>query len=194
MRYVSGMAELQDAIDAIRRGEIVGFPTDTIYGIGVDPFSEGAIDGLYRLKARPAAKPIALLVASIEQAMSLAEFSDRALDLADRHWPGGLTMVMPKLSQAPPWLGDQERRTIGLRCPDHPLALELMGTVGPLVVTSANRTGEAPAVDDAEARNILGDAVSVYLEGASPGGAPSTVVDLTDPTPLVLRPGPVEQL
>ena len=107
------MAEMNDAIEAIRRGEIVGFPTDTIYGIGVDPFSEGAIDGLFRLKGRPTNKPMALLVASIEQAMSLAEFSDRALDLADRHWPGGLTLVMPKLSQAPPWLGDPVRRTIG---------------------------------------------------------------------------------
>ncbi len=188
------MAELQDAVEAIRRGEIVGFPTDTLYGIGVDPYSEGAIDGLFRLKGRPAGKPMALLVASIDQAMGLAEFSDRALDLADRHWPGGLTMVMPKLRQAPPWLGDPVRRTIGLRCPGHATALELLDAIGPLVVTSANRSGEEPAIDDVTARTLLGDAVSVYLEGRAPGGSPSTVVDLTDPAPLVIRTGPVEEL
>ncbi len=184
---------MNDAIDAVRRGEIVGFPTDTIYGIGVDPYSEGAIDGLYRLKNRLPGKPMALLVASIEQAIDLAEFNDDALDLTDRHWPGGLTLILPRLGQAPPWLGDATRRTIGLRCPDHPVALELLNDAGPLVVTSANQTGQEPAIDHVDARTILGDAVSVYLEGASPGGTASTVIDLTQPTPLILRPGPVEE-
>ena len=185
------MDQMDVALAAIGQGEIVGIPTDTIYGIGVDPYSEGAVDGLFRLKGRPARKPLALLVASIEQAMSLAEFSDDALDMADRWWPGGLTLVLPRLTQAPTWLGDQTRRTIGLRCPNHPTALQLLDRAGPLVVTSANRTGEAPAVDEAEARDILGDSVSMYLEGRSPGGRASTVVDLTQPSPLILRPGPV---
>lgn len=188
------MDDHQEAIDAIRRGEIVGFPTDTIYGIAVDPYSEGAIEGLYRLKGRPIDKPMALLVASIDQAMSLAEFNDRALDLADRHWPGGLTLILPRLRQAPPWLGDAAKRTIGLRSPDHPVALDVLERAGPLVVTSANLSNDDPAVDHTGARGLLGDAVSVYLEGRSPGGSPSTIVDLTAPTPLILRSGPVGEL
>ena len=188
------MEEINAAVEAIGNGEIVGFPTDTIYGIGVDPYSEGAIDGLYRLKARPSSRPLALLVASIDQALSLAEFTDDAVDLADEHWPGGLTMVLTRLAQAPPWLGDQKRRTVGLRCPDHPTALALLERTGPLVVTSANRSGESPAIDDVGAREILGDAVSIYLAGSSPGGRASTVVDLTEPSPLILRKGPVEEL
>jgi tRNA threonylcarbamoyl adenosine modification protein (Sua5/YciO/YrdC/YwlC family) len=184
---------IEEAVDAVRRGEIVGFPTDTLYGIGVDPYSEGAIDGLFRLKQRPSDKPMALLVASIDQAMALAEFEDTGLDLADRHWPGGLTLILPRLAQAPPWLGDAARRTIGLRCPDHPVALALLAAAGPLVVTSANRTGQEPAVDDTGARALLGDAVSLYLPGSSPGGVASTVMDLTKPSPLVLRPGPVRE-
>lgn len=185
------MADLNEAIEAIRRGEVVGFPTDTIYGVGVDPYSEEAIEGLYHLKKRPADKPMALLVASIDQAMDLAEFNDDALDLTDEHWPGGLTLILPRLAKAPPWLGDAARRTIGLRCPDHPVALALLESAGPLVVTSANESGAAPAIDHSDARALLGDAVSVYLEGTSPGGRASTVIDLTRPTPLIIREGPV---
>ena len=123
--------------------------------------------------------------------MTLASFSDRAIDLAERHWPGALTLVLPRLSTAPDWLGHQGRRTVGLRCPDHPVALELLTASGPLAVTSANLSGHEAVLDDEEARSLFGEAVALYLEGTAPGGQASTIIDLTEPDPLTLRDGPV---
>jgi L-threonylcarbamoyladenylate synthase len=182
---------IEAAVAALRRGEIVGVPTDTLYGLAADPYRQDALEAIFELKGRPQVKPLAILVASIEQAMSLAMFTDQALDLADQHWPGALTLVIPKLQTAPEWLGHQERKTVGLRCPEHPIALELLEAAGPLAVTSANISDQAAAVNDAEAGDLFGDAVAVYLEGEAPGGVASTIIDLTEPEPLVLREGPV---
>jgi tRNA threonylcarbamoyl adenosine modification protein (Sua5/YciO/YrdC/YwlC family) len=182
---------IEAAVAALKQGRVVGVPTDTLYGLAVDPFNQDALGRVFELKGRPGVKPLAILVASIDQAMSLAMFTDRALDLADEHWPGALTLVVPRLDTAPDWLGDHGRRTIGLRCPDHPVALELLAESGPLAVTSANLTGGTAALDDDEARALFGDDVAVYLEGEAPGGRASTIIDLTEPDPLVLRKGPV---
>jgi tRNA threonylcarbamoyl adenosine modification protein (Sua5/YciO/YrdC/YwlC family) len=182
---------IAEAVDALKQGMIVGVPTDTQYGLAADPFRQDALEQIFLLKGRPQEKPLALLVASIDQAMSLAMLTDRALDLADEHWPGALTLVVPRLDTTPSWLGHQGRRTIGLRCPDHEVALGLLEVSGPLAVTSANITGQATALDDHEARALFGDAVAVYLEGEARGGRASTIIDLTEESPLVLREGPV---
>ncbi len=179
------------AVDALRRGEIVGVPTDTVYGLAADPFQQDALESIFVLKGRPQVKPLAILVASMEQAIGLAMFTDRALDLADTHWPGALTLIVPRLAATPTWLGHSERRTIGLRCPDSPVTLRLLERSGPLAVTSANVSGQPAALDDEEARALFGDAVSVYIEGSAPGGVASTVLDLTEPEPLVVRRGPI---
>jgi tRNA threonylcarbamoyl adenosine modification protein (Sua5/YciO/YrdC/YwlC family) len=182
---------MEEPVAALRRGEVIGVPTDTLYGLAADPFRQDSLDSIFALKGRPQVKPLAILVASIEQAISLAMFTDRALDLADAHWPGALTLIVPRLDSAPPWLGHAERRTIGLRCPNHELALELLEASGPLAVTSANVSGQVAALDHEEARALFGDEVSMYLEGSAPGGVASTIIDLTEPEPLVLREGPV---
>lgn len=179
------------AVAALRRGGIVGVPTDTLYGLAADPYRQDALESIFVLKGRPQVKPLAILVASVEQALGLAQFTDRALDLADRHWPGALTLVVPRLDSTPEWLGHRERRTVGLRCPDHAVAIDLLEASGPLAVTSANVSGQAAALSHAEARDLFGDAVDVYLEGEAPGGRASTIVDLTEPEPLILRKGPV---
>jgi L-threonylcarbamoyladenylate synthase len=186
-----GHMESGEAVAALRRGEIVGVPTDTVYGLAVDPFRQHALEAIFAVKGRPEIKPLAILVASIEQAMSLAMFTDQALDLADAHWPGALTLVVPRLSSAPTWLGHAQRRTIGLRCPDHPTALDLLALTGPLAVTSANISGQPATLDDVEAQALFGDAVVVYLPGSASAGVASTIVDLTEPAPLVLREGPI---
>jgi tRNA threonylcarbamoyl adenosine modification protein (Sua5/YciO/YrdC/YwlC family) len=185
---------IEQAVAALRRGEIVGVPTDTLYGLATDPFREDALNAIFDLKGRPSNKPLAILVASLEQGMTIAELSDRALDLADLHWPGALTLVLPRLPSAPNWLGHASRRTVGLRCPDHPVALELLETYGPLAVTSANLAGNESVLNDLDARDLFGDAVSVYLEGKAKGGQASTIIDLTEPSPLVLRDGPVRDV
>ncbi len=108
---------IEQAVAALKRGEIVGVPTDTLYGLAADPFREDALAAIFDLKGRPATKPLAILVASLEQGMTIASLSDRALDLADLHWPGALTLVLPRLPSAPSWLGHAGRRTVGLALP-----------------------------------------------------------------------------
>jgi L-threonylcarbamoyladenylate synthase len=166
-------------------------PTDTVYGIGVDPLNEDAVARLFELKGRPEGKPVGVLVANITQALELAEIEGPAHELALRFWPGALTLVVrPRVIMAD-WVGDDQRRTIGVRVPDHTVALDLLRSVGPMAVTSANLSGQPDALNDREARMVFGSSVAVYLEGVSPGGEGSTVVDATGAHLVVLRQGPV---
>lgn len=182
---------IEAAVVAIRAGEVIGLPTDTVYGIGADPLDVGAVSRLFELKGRPEHKPVGLLVASVAQARQIGEIDDMAAALAGRYWPGALTLVVrPKVVLAD-WVGDGTLRTVGIRVPDHPVAVDLLAKTGPLAVTSANRSGGEEAMSDREARAIFGDGVAVYLEGTSPGGEASTVVDATGAELIVLRQGPV---
>ncbi|MDK1011213.1 MAG: L-threonylcarbamoyladenylate synthase [Actinomycetota bacterium] len=181
--------DVEAAARAIKRGEIIGLPTDTVYGIAADLYDEAALERLYDLKGRDHAKPISILVASVEQGLSLGAMTDRAMDLAEQHWPGGMTLVVPRLDTAPEWLGDQKRRTVALRCPDHPVALELLDLTGPLVVTSVNGPDDEPVATAEEAEAVFEGDVLTYLPGRAGGAAPSTLVDLTQPSEVVLRPG-----
>lgn len=184
--------DVEAAARAIKRGEIVGVPTDTVYGIAVDLYDEAALDRLSALKGRENGKPIAILVASLEQGLLLGAMSDRALELADRHWPGAVTLVVPRLDTAPEWLGDRQRRTVALRCPDHPVALALLELTGPLAVTSANRADGEDVRTAEEAAAIFDGEILTYLPGEAGGGKPSTLVDLTQPSQVVLRAGPID--
>lgn len=183
--------KLEEAIEAVRSGLIVGLPTDTVYGIGVDPTNLEAVASLFELKGRPAHKPVGLLAASLEQAASVGEIRGAVAELAAKHWPGALTLIVrPKVALSD-WIGDQQQRTVGVRVPDHPVARELLEATGPLSVTSANRSQDPEAMSDEEARRIFGDEVAVYLPGSAPGGQASTVVDVTGGEMVVLRAGPV---
>ena len=182
---------LERASSAVRNGELVGVPTDTLYVIAADPFNEDALARIFEVKGRPGVKPLAILVADLEQAQTLAAFSDRATELAERHWPGALTLVLPKLATTPEWLGDRARKTIGLRCPDHPDTRGFLSATGPLAVTSANVAGQSAVVDDEAAQELFGPDIAVYLPGEALGDAASTILDLTQPAEWVLRDGPV---
>ena len=180
---------LAEAAAALARGAVVGVPTDTVYGLAVDPWSETAIEDLYDLKGRPEHRPIGLLVASLEQAEEIADLGPgRALA---RHWPGALTLVVRPRMMIPDWIGDRALRTLGLRVPDHHLLRRLLQMTGPLAVTSANRSGEGEMLDDVAARAEFGSGVAVYLPGHSPGGVASTVVDATGASVRLLRAGPI---
>jgi tRNA threonylcarbamoyl adenosine modification protein (Sua5/YciO/YrdC/YwlC family) len=178
---------IDSALAALHEGLVIGLPTDTVYGIGVDPEHEAALRRLYKVKGRPEEKPIPILAASLVDARGMGIVPEGVA----RYWPGALTVVVRRMPATPQWIGDAEKGTVAIRVPDHPIALELLARSGPLAVTSANRSGEPPAGDDAAARIALGDAVAVYLPGAGAGGAASTVIDLTGRTAVVLRPGPV---
>ena len=186
-----GVVTIEAAVEALRGGAVVGLPTDTVYGIGVDPFQEVAMGSLFFVKGRGVDKAIPVLAADL-QAVRLVALVAPELEgrLAD-HWPGALTAVLPKAADAPAWVGDVATGTVAVRVPDHPLALELLSRFGPLAVTSANESGAPPTLDDVEALAALGNRVAVYLPGVSPGGMSSTVVDLTGAKARVLRPGPV---
>jgi tRNA threonylcarbamoyl adenosine modification protein (Sua5/YciO/YrdC/YwlC family) len=186
------MDDLDEAVAAIRDGAVIGMPTDTLYGIAADPFNADALERIFEMKGRPGLKPLSILVASVEQAEELAAFSERAFELAEKHWPGALTLVLPKLDSVPEWIGQRERKTVGLRCPDHDVALALLARTGPLAVSSANVSGHESTVSDEEARHLFGDEVACYVPGRAPGGSGSTIIDLTRPVEWVLRDGPIQ--
>ena len=184
-------AVMYEAVNAIREGKIVGVPTETVYGLAVDPMSSEAVANLFDLKGRPADKPFAVLVSSLEQAKDLAVLTPQAQTLANEYWPGPLTLVLPRTADCPDWLGEHDRGTVGIRMPDHEVALMLLDMAGALAVTSANWTGDVPVPDHAQAAAIFGEAVAVYLEGEAGGGSSSTVIDVSGDSPTLVRPGPI---
>jgi tRNA threonylcarbamoyl adenosine modification protein (Sua5/YciO/YrdC/YwlC family) len=193
MRDTSARTEgLTQAVRAIRRGDLVVLPTDTVYGIGADARRPDAVRALLAAKGRGRDMPPPVLVAHADDVGSLARpVSAQARLLMEAFWPGGLTVVLPVDPDLGWDLGDKAG-TIAVRQPDHPVALELLGLTGPLAVSSANVTGRAPAVTAADAEAQLGGSVAVYLDdGEAPGGVASTVVDATRAPFRILRQGAI---
>jgi L-threonylcarbamoyladenylate synthase len=190
-------AGLKAAVDAVRRGELVVLPTDTVYGIGAEAFSPAAVTGLLAAKRRGRDMPPPVLVGTVRAATALVEeLSDAGKDFIEAFWPGGLTLVC-RARRTLSWdLGDA-RGTVAIRMPLHPVALGLLKETGPLAVSSANLSGLPAATTVDEAMDQLGDTVAVFLDGGpATGGVPSTIVDLTGPVPRLLRAGavPVDEL
>jgi L-threonylcarbamoyladenylate synthase len=191
------MQGLSEAEAALRRGELVVMPTDTVYGIAAEAFDPVAVDGLLKAKGRGRDMPPPVLVGTVRAATALVmDLGDLGKDLIDEFWPGALTIVC-RSSPTLVWdLGDT-KGTVAVRMPLHPVALDLLKKTGPLAVSSANVSGRPPATTCDEAMAQLGDSVSVYLDGGPcPGDVPSTIVDLTGSVPRLLRRGviPVERL
>jgi tRNA threonylcarbamoyl adenosine modification protein (Sua5/YciO/YrdC/YwlC family) len=176
------------AAEAIREGDIVGLPTDTVYGLAADPWHSGAADRLFRLKGRPRSVELPLFVGDVHQALRVAtSVPASAIRLMDAFWPGGLTIVLPRSAEVDADLGEEDA-TIGLRCPAHPVPLAVCRLIGPYASTSGNRHGEPPAVTAGDlAARVPG--VELILDGGRCDGEPSTVVDCTGETPRLLRPG-----
>ena len=182
---------LAAAMEALAGGRVAGVPTDTVYGLAVDPSSPEAVNGLFALKGRGGHLPLVVLAASAAALEPLVEIPPGHRPLLEEHWPGPLTAVLKSKVTLAPLVGDHKRGTLAVRVPDQDTLLELLEGYGPLAVTSANRSGQPPVTDAAAARLIFGDRVAVYLPGRCPGGVPSTVADLTVHPPQTLRPGPV---
>ncbi|MDC2960921.1 L-threonylcarbamoyladenylate synthase [Streptomyces gilvifuscus] len=181
---------LREAASAVRRGELVVLPTDTVYGIGADAFSSEAVADLLQAKGRGRNMPTPVLIGSPNTLHGLVtDFSEMAWELVDAFWPGALTLIA-KHQPSLQWdLGDT-RGTVAVRMPLHPVAIELLTEVGPMAVSSANISGH-PAPEDCDAAHeMLGDSVSVYLDGGpTPGNVPSSIVDVSGPVPVLLREG-----
>ena len=179
------------AVDALSGGDIIGMPTDTVYGLAADPFHTGAADRLFRLKGRPRHVELPVLVASEEQALSLCTaVPPEARRLMERYWPGPLTLVLPRRPDLDADLGEEDV-TIGIRCPAHPVPLAICAEVGPIATTSANRHGE-PVITTAEGvAKAFGPEIALVLDGGNCDQLPSSVVDCTGGAPKVLREGRV---
>jgi tRNA threonylcarbamoyl adenosine modification protein (Sua5/YciO/YrdC/YwlC family) len=181
---------LREAASAVRRGELVVLPTDTVYGIGADAFSPDAVGDLLEAKGRGRNMPSPVLVGSPNTLHGLVtDFSESAWELVDAFWPGALTLVarhQPSLT----WdLGDS-RGTVAVRMPLHPVAIELLKEFGPMAVSSANLSGHPAPQDCDAAQEMLGDSVAVYLDGGpTPDSVPSSIVDVTGSRPVLLRAG-----
>ena len=181
---------IKAAVSAVRSGDLVVMPTDTVYGLGADAFKSWSIDALLRTKKRGRDMAPPVLVGSRKALDGLTiSVPSTVKDLVAAFWPGPLTVIMP-YSPTLTWdLGDTDG-TVAVRMPLHPVALEVLAETGPMAVSSANKSGEPPAVTAAEAKEQLGYSVQVYLEaGASPLNVPSTIVDCSSDVPRVLRAG-----
>ena len=187
----SDPAGVDDAVEALRAGLVVALPTDTVYGVGVDLYADGAIDRLFAAKDRPKDVQVPVLVASPEAAGQLVEgpVDVVARRWMERFWPGALTIVLPRATNARHVDLGGDATTIGLRCPDHRLVRELCRVVGPLATTSANRHREPTPPDAEGVADALGDAVAVVLDGGTCEGAPSTVVSVIGDEITLLREG-----
>lgn len=178
-------AAIDEAVAAIRVGGIVAVPTETVYGITASLDARG-VGALLAAKARPVEKGITLLVDTLQQAEGVALLDERARRLGRRFWPGPLTLVLPERPEARlPETLTGGSGAIGVRIPDHDVPRALARRLGPLPLTSANRSGDPDARSAEEVVAALGEDVALVLDGGpSPGGTPSTVVLLLDDGPL----------
>lgn len=187
---------ISSALSLIRDGEIVAFPTDTVYGLGADPFQATGIIKLFEAKGRDSNKAIAILIGSIEQASLVTDhMPDMAIRLCEVFWPGMVTVIVPRKNTLPELISNVDR--IGIRMPNHPVALEMLRTYGPLATTSANLSGKPDAITAKDVFDQLANRVPLILDGGKcQGGVPSTVIDCSGSEPVILREGPVsiEQL
>lgn len=183
-------SSINQAIATLKDGGVVAFPTDTVYGVGIDPFQPEAVRELYRIKGRPIDKPIPILVGSLGDVERVAQNLPSTFGrLAKQFWPGELTLIV-EAKGLPPEI-TAGGNTVGVRMPDHPLALALLQRFGgAIATTSANRSDEPPATSAEEVRSELGDLVNIILDGGqTPTRVASTVLDLSVSPPHIRRHG-----
>lgn len=183
---------LEAASAAVRNGRLVVLPTDTVYGIGCDAFDDGAVTDLLAAKRRGPDMPVGVLVGSWSTIDGLVlGVPKEARKLIEAFWPGDLSLVLhhaPSLT----WNLGTTRGTVMVRMPLHPVALDLLRDTGPMAVTSANKSGMPPAKSAGEAHEYFAEEVEVYLESGAVGDpVPSSIVDLTGSSPVLLREGAV---
>nr|MBC7244648.1 threonylcarbamoyl-AMP synthase [Chloroflexota bacterium] len=188
---ISQPGSIEQAVAVLRAGQVIAFPTDTVYGVGAHGFMASAIEKLYDLKGRERQKAIPLLIARIEDLTTVAvDIPAIAWRLAERFWPGAVTLVLPKAATVLDVL-TAGGNSVAVRLPGHDAILQLIATLGaPLAATSANLSGQPEAVTAEETQAIFGTQLALILDGGRcPGGVPSTVVDATVLPPRILRRG-----
>ncbi|HZG15000.1 MAG TPA: L-threonylcarbamoyladenylate synthase [Candidatus Bathyarchaeia archaeon] len=197
VEHLETCSQVVDAAHFIREGELVAFPTETVYGLGANAFSDEAVEKIYKAKGRPSDNPLIVHIGDIAQLHEVArEVPEMAFPLIERFWPGPLTLLLPKAEK----IANQVTRldTVGVRMPDHPLALALIRAASvPIAAPSANRSGRPSPTTAEHVRQDLDGRIAAILDGGETGvGLESTVLDLTVSPPMILRPGGItrEQL
>jgi L-threonylcarbamoyladenylate synthase len=183
---------IQQAADLLKQGEVIAFPTDTLYGVGVDPFDPAAIEQLYDVKGRPSEKGIPILLADTADLEKVThDISELAQTLIERYWPGPLTIIVPRNPQLPANISPNEG--IAVRIPDHAVSRAFIRAAGGVVAaSSANRSGQPPALTAVEVLEALEGRVAAVLDGGPVQyGRASTVLDCMSNPPKVLREGPI---
>jgi L-threonylcarbamoyladenylate synthase len=185
-------ATLRAAADTLRAGGVVALPTETFYGLAAAALDSGSVRRIFELKGRPESKPLLVLVDSVAMAKTVARVTDAARDLMARYWPGALTLVLPALPTVPS-LVTAGTGTLGVRLSPHAIARGLVELLGePVTAPSANPDGLPPPTTAAGVLTYFPEGIDLVLDGgATPGGEPSTVLDLTVDPPRVLRQGAV---
>ena len=183
--------KLDLAVEAINNNQVVGIPTETVYGIGVNPYSQEAVDKLFELKGRDEDKPLSILVSSYYDLQKLDVVSTIP-EIIELYWPGPLTIVVETTKEFADGVGTKTPLSIGVRVPDNQLTIELLKITGPLAVTSANRSGENDIISNIEAQKIFGENIAEYLEGDAVHGSGSTIIDFRVDGGEILREGPLK--
>lgn len=182
---------VRSALAVLERGGLVIFPTDTVYGVGAQAYNEDAIRKLFVVKEREFAKPIPLLIANMAAFPKVTRnLSQTAQRLANKFWPGPLTLIVERATDIPDILTRDD--SVGVRAPDHPFITELLAQAGPLAVTSANLSGQPSVCDPSDLSVEFSQRVDLTIDaGRTPGGRASTVVDCTVEPIRLLRDGPI---
>ena len=192
MKLMDSPETWQRAAKIIAEGGLVVFPTDTVYGVGCDPYNVGAIEQVFVAKSRSHLKALPLLLSDISVLGHVTEGANRHVSaLCERFWPGALTIVMKKAAALPDELGS--KRTVAVRVPDHSALRDFINNCGgAIAATSANLSGQPDALDAQSAEEYLGNRVQLVVDGGRVrGGVSSTVVDCTGDLPIVLRVGAI---
>jgi L-threonylcarbamoyladenylate synthase len=182
--------EIEKGAKILQKGGVIAFPTDTVYGLGADAFNCTAVERIYEIKSRPRHRQLPLLIADVEQLTTLAKpIPEIAWFLARQFWPGGLTLVLPKTDSLPVNLASGP--TIAVRVPNHPVCLALIQHLGnPIIGTSANISGRLAALTAEEVGQQLRGKIDLIINGGKClGSKESTVVDVTNESPVILRQG-----
>ena len=183
-----------EAAQCLKSGGIIAIPTDTVYGLGADPFNADAVQRLYTIKGRPDGKPIPLVLSSVDDVHRVAQnLPDYFFHLTERFWPGGLTIIVEAKDLLPVLTAGGN--TVGIRIPDNPLLLKILQAFGgPAAITSANLSGEPPATSTQEIDEELTQRIDVIVDGGkTPGPIPSTVYDISVSPPLIRRHGVISE-
>jgi L-threonylcarbamoyladenylate synthase len=189
-------SQVDKAIDILKNGGIVAFPTDTVYGLGCDAFNVAAVEKIYAVKQRPRNLPLPVLVSGEDQLSEIvADVTDMARCLIRSFWPGGLTLLLPKKANLPDIITAGQDK-VAVRVPNHVVPISLIRGLGsPIIGTSANISGKPSPVTAVEVEEQVGKGVDLIIDGGRcPSGLESSVVDVTGEKPIVLRQGVITEM